>query len=228
MTHVTRKAVVAFGANFAAQLKTDTAICVVGGVFSAGSLGGEEKDDLWPLSMGEDVELSGKCVLAGGVVELKQYVEQNALGKLQALVYPPDPRFDIVQTEDRGKTVVAAEDIPSGTDIGIYHGYIRGSTESSNEHYNGSMLGVDLLQTVDPTLATDDVVIELWNCVPPRVNEPPPECEMNVKWVLRTRLPPLQRTVKDVKKGDELFIFYGEGYAPIRDWKINPNCVWID
>lgn len=106
------------------------------------------------------------------------FVEKEGLHAFQALVCAPDPRFLIVQTEDRGKTVVANEFIPAKTDIGIYHGYIRHCTESSNEHYNASMLGVDFLETVDPTLANDDMMIEFHNVIPPRLNEPPPDKEM--------------------------------------------------
>lgn len=121
----------------------------------------------------------------------------------------------------------ALTDIPKNTFIGTYEGYIVSafhlrSELGENAKYVVPISGKDGY-FVDPTLFTNHLLpgiftirlksLEFGNCTVMRINEPPPGYSTNCRWVRRKFKAPEVWSSKEIKKGDELFIYYGDAFC---------------
>ena len=212
------------------------------GLIIRGGVYNKNDDELWYLSLGDDVSIRYSSSVSTHLnvtilTEIKTRLDE-VIYKFQNIVCPPEendavaPRFEIRESEVKGmgKTVFAIQDCPEGTIVDTFHGYIRSMYEGSNEHYNAPVSFADPpgSLTVDPTLDTDNVLLEFQTCLSVRVNEPPPGSYPNCKWKLRRMQAPQYWLSRDVKKGEELFMYYGEGYAPVRDYDIQTGLEYED
>lgn len=219
------------GSNVAAALKENVGINVSGGVYS--SIENKESGKLWFYEdrwQDLEFELSGLenfTVRDLGtqkdehreinLIESIKDIVMKGVRDLQQLCCPKDPRFRLVETNDRGKSVIACEEVEAGAVVGVYHGYLRGLFQESNKNYRASILGDT--DCIDPTFNGEDVCLEFSNNVCPRVNEPPPGFQTNVGWCPRGGQAPLYVTTRKVEPEEELFIFYGKVYEE-RDYPI--------
>jgi hypothetical protein len=183
-----------------------------GGVFSS------ESDDLWVLSGGSDVEYSS----------IEQWMVDQAWSELQEACVPSDPRFTLrpAKWNVHEMTVVAASGILAGEVIGKYQGYYMKSAELSNERFNASVGGTGGDVTVDPCYGEDAPLLEWKNSVTHYINEPPPGCMQNCAWRIIKGSSPEIVASKDITAGEELFLFYGEGHSPLRDYAVAHGLDW--
>jgi len=125
-----------------------------------------------------------------------------------------------IANKGNGFGVVAAQDIPRFTVVGVYPGY---DDPLSGEHAKVGRPGPKY-SLVDMNCADyfNRVFGELHMCITPFINEPLPEEQANCAWIQETTRPEGRlsvMTVKDIKAGDELLIGYGPLYP--RDYPYN-------
>jgi len=77
----------------------------------------------------------------------------------------------------------------------------------------------------DPTLCTNKLLPEFDHCVVHRLNEPSPGLQQNCRWVRRKYQPSEIWTLRDIEPGEELLLYYGDGYQ--RNYEINRECVFL-
>lgn len=191
--------------------------CLVsGGVFSCDS------DTLWPLSAGSDVSYSGP--------DPDESVIATGLQQLASACVSSDDRFTIVTAawDNSQLTVITNVDIKQGEVIGKYHGYYLKSSELSNERYNACVGGTGGEVTVDPCWGEDAPLPEWQNSVTHRINEPPPGFSQNCMWKMVRSSSPEILAARDIQRGEELLIFYGDGHSPLRDYRIADDLHWLE
>ncbi|KAH9599228.1 SET domain [Trypanosoma melophagium] len=112
-----------------------------------------------------------------------------------------------------GVGVVAAEDIPAYTVLGVYPGYLDVlSGEQSNQ---GRPIPKYALMTLNCADYFNVVFEELQGTFTPFINEPAETEESNCGWIQETKYNEGRlsvMTTRDIKKGEELLIGYGPLY----------------
>ena len=213
-TSVIKKSeIVALSINLADTLSVE----ISGGVFSA------ETDPLWMLSAGDDVEVA---LADSEMIDLS--IVYKAMDELCNLCCPISTHFYVSDAKwcPGQKSVFAKTNISKGHLIGDYQGYYVHASKLSNERYNASVGGTNGMITVDPCLGYDEPLIEWRNSVTHRINEPPLSKETNCSWCIRKNQNPQIYADTDIPAGAELFIFYGNGFGPFRDYPVADNLIW--
>ena len=213
-SEITRQDIEKFGIRLREKLRPIVQVC--GGVFS------NDSDDLWQLSGGYDVGKDGE------INESAQKIINEEFDEFLNKCVPKDPRFKSVPADwdVTQMTVVAMQLIACDELIGQYHGYYTKSGEPSNEKYNASVGGTGGEITVDPCWGAEEPMVEWINSVTHRINEPPPNRMQNCKWRIKRSKTCEIFAAREIKAGEELFLFYGEGHAPLRDYEIACDSVW--
>ena len=202
-----------------------TGLIVSGGVFSS------QTDKQWAMSAGEDVRVTLDCSLNPNNLSLHSGFISDTVSDFQALVVPCHAaRFEVADAEwaPGQKTVKAIVDIKKGELIGEYQGYYVHCNQASNERYNATVGGSSGYLTCDPCLGYEDPLLEWTNSVTHRINEPPMGSKLNCMWKIRKGLSPQIFAASDIAADQELFIFYGEGHAPLRDYPIASDLTWLE
>lgn len=195
---------------------------LTGGVFNA------DTDHLWMLAAGSEIELNYKPGQTSIECDKVFQICKDLLRSIQDMAVPKNESFTVKEAPwcPGQMTVFANRDLKRSELIGNYEGYYVASNEPSNERYNATVGGTRGEITCDPCLGYESPLLEWTNSVTHRINEPPMGQRTNCMWRVRRGESPQILAAQDILSGEEVFIFYGNGHAPLRDYPIESGLAW--